>query len=181
MRQIVQDCQSALDWTATAVKEKFYPASDWMPYYPLGKNEPTFQQILDQQVKRLRADQPKIAAAFERHQQYQPGKAELGYLKALRKINTHRDFTPQIRQETQATTWNHGGAGVTLSGGASITMSGNADILIGGKSIRQIASVRTTYVDWQFTDPQISVLPTLEALASHVRAAVEDIRSEARL
>jgi len=37
------------------------------------------------------------------------------------------------------------------------------------------------YVDWRFTDPNVSVLPTLEKIAVLVRQAVEDVRREAQL
>jgi hypothetical protein len=181
VRQVVGDCQSALDWTATAIKEKFYPERDWMPYYPLGKNPGAFEKALDSQLAGLRTDHPSVAAAFERHQPYRPGKSELGYLKPLRKINTHRDFTPQTRTESRTLSFTHGGAAITLGEGAAIQISGNADVLIGGRSIRHIPPVTTTYVDWRFNEPPVSVLPTLEALVRHVRAAVKDIRSEAQL
>ena len=38
IRQVVLDCLSALDWTATAVKKK-YGKGDWKPYFPLVRSE----------------------------------------------------------------------------------------------------------------------------------------------
>jgi hypothetical protein len=84
IRNIVQDAQSALDWTATAVKKKFGKGK-WRPYFPLMKDAEAFAVEIEKQIKGLSASQPNIVSAFERHQPYQRGKTELGYLHALAK------------------------------------------------------------------------------------------------
>jgi hypothetical protein len=188
IRNIVQDAQSALDWTATAVKDKFYPGSKWRPYFPLAKDAAAFPAELEKQIKGLAADHPAIAAAFERQQPYQHGNTELGYLHALAKVNKHQDFTPQTRQEQQRVDVQFGSGSVSFDPAAVTFGSG---VSIGGVPVdprtqRPVPHpsqtvTETIYVDWRFNDPPVSVLPALEALARLVRGAVEDMRSEARL
>ncbi len=211
MRQVVQDCQSALDWTATAVKDKFYPGSTWNPYFPLQGDQAKFREALDKQIKGLEADRLHIAAAFERHQPYQSGKEALGHLHALRKVNTHRDFTAQTRKERRAVRVQTGGGyveygqgvrfnpggGITIGPGGGMTISG-AGVQIGphGTSIGGVpvdprtqrpiphpsqSVMQTVYVDWRFNDPNVSVLPALTDLTALTRSAVEDVRREAQL
>jgi hypothetical protein len=187
IRNIVQDAQSALDWTATAVKKKFGKGK-WRPYFPLMKDAEAFAVEIEKQIKGLSASQPNIVSAFERHQPYQRGKTELGYLHALAKVNKHQDFTPQTRQEQRRVNVQFGGSEVSFDPG-SVTFG--PGVLIGGVPVnpqtqRPIPHPSQTvtemvYVDWRFNDPTVSVLPTLETLARLIREAVEDVRSEAQL
>ncbi|MCA1708816.1 MAG: hypothetical protein LC808_38275, partial [Actinobacteria bacterium] len=180
IRGVVQDCQSALDATATKVKAK-YGKGTWKPYFPLvapseGPNE--FQTKLEEQIKGLAGSHPNIASAFERHQPYHPGHTELGYLKKLSNANKHADFTAQTRSEQRQ--WHQGGVlwseGVSWSGGVSVNVGG---------TMRPMGDPATTsvkvFVHWQFVDPPVPVLPTLEALVSQTEAAVTDIHHEAAL
>ncbi len=183
VRQIVIDCQSALDMTATAVKAK-YGSGDWKPYYPIGKTPEAFEEQLKRQIKGLAESHPEIAEAFGRHQPYRPKRAELGYLKVLRKINTHEDFTAQerveqivgIRQEFPGAIVEQDLVPHNLRIGPS---PGSTDVRLDGSP--PLRTFRTIFVDWRFVDPPVSVLPTLEALVQLTRAAVTDIRREAQL
>jgi hypothetical protein len=196
VRQTIQDCQSALDWTATAVKEKHIAASQWHPYFPLVRVPGDFAAELEKQLKGLAACKPQIAAAFERHQPYQNGKAELGYLHTLAKVNKHRDFTAQTREETR---WievpgpggssigfqpaGPGQAGISFGEGVRVSLGG---VPVNPKTLQPLGGGpkpyhETVYVDWRFNDPEVSVLPTLATLAGLVRGAVEDINREAQL
>lgn len=210
VRQVVQDCQSALDWTATAVKDSLYPASKWSPCFPLQKDPEKFEEALEKNLKGLRADHPGVAAAIERHQPYQPGKAPLGYLHALRRVNTHKDFTAQTRTEktrtrikTKDSEVEYEPEGLSMGSGPTRiehveVRGGFAGIEIGPEGIKlggvpldpttgqpvirpDHGVTEVVYVDWRFADPEVSVLPTLEALASLTRSAVEDVRREAQL
>jgi hypothetical protein len=188
IRNVVQDVQSALDWTATAVKDKYFPGSKWAPYFPLAKDPSKFPDTLEKQIKGLAANHPKIAKAIERHQPCQAGKAELGYLHDLAKVNKHQDFTAQTRQEQRRVDVQFGGGSVSFDPGAVTFGSG---VSIGGVPVDPMTQrpvphpsqtvTETIYVDWRFKDPPVSVLPTLEALARLVRDAVEDVRREAKL
>jgi hypothetical protein len=143
---------------------------------------------MEKQIKGLAAKKPKIAAAFERHQPYQPEKAELGYLHALARVNKHRDFTPQTRTEHRRVEAEFAGGSVSWDPAA---VSFGSGVFIGGVPVSPATqrpvphptqTVKDTiYVDWRFRELQVSVLPTLEALARLVRDAVEDVRRQARL
>ncbi len=193
VRAAVQDAQSALDWTANAVKEKYAGSGKRSPYFPLVKDAAEFSAAMEKQIKGLAAAEPNIAAAFERHQPYQPDKGELGYLHALAKVNKHRDFTAQTRTEQRriraagaggaVVEWtpDTGSGGVTFGPGVSI-----GGVPVDVRTQRPVPHTsqtvtETIYVDWRFVDPAVSVLPTLEKLAGLTRAAVEDVRGEAQL
>jgi hypothetical protein len=182
VRHVILDCHSALGHTATAVKDKYFPAGKWDPYFPVWDTPERFTAGIDRQIPGLRTNHPKVAAAFERHQPYQPEHAELGYLPMLNRVNDHRDFTPQERSEQRTTRFEFpGGAMIEMGEGASITMGPGADIRGGGTSIREVQPKQMVYIDWLFVDPPVSVLGTLEALARLVRATVQDIHREASL
>jgi hypothetical protein len=171
VRQVIQDCQSLLDATVNADKEKHVGTSNWSPYFPLAESPTDFPAAMERQINDLDSN---IVAAFERHQPYQPGKTELGHLHALARVNKHRDFTPQTRQVTHQVTYT-GPAGSLIFD--NLIVEGQFEVDVGGPTTR----TETIYVDWRFVDPPVSVLPTLEALARLVREAVEDIRREAQL
>lgn len=188
VRNTVSNCLSALDWTANAVKEKYGPNKGRSPYFPLRPTQQEFEDGIDQQIKGLRAKEPAVAAAFERHQPYQAGKSDLGHLHALGRVEKHQDFTPQTRQEQRTTrVETSGGGSVEYTDG--VTFSGN--VSIGGVPVDPSTQMPvphpsqrvtvTTYVDWRFKGPSVSVLPTLENLVRLVREAVADVRSEANL
>lgn len=180
IRGVVQDCQSALDGTATRVKQS-YGKGTWKPYFPLIRPPgglPEFEAELEKQIAGLAASRPQVAAAFERHQPYHAGRAELGYLKTLVNANKHADFTPQVRHEQRR--WQQGG----VSWGEGVSWTGGVFVGVGG-AMRPMGDRATTtqtiYVHWQFVDPPVAVLPTLQALVAQVHAAVEDIHQEASL
>ena len=181
IRSVVQDCQSALDATATRVKETYGKPSNWKPYFPLtsppaGRAE--FDKKLEEQIRGLALTQPNVAAAIERHQPYNSGKTELGYLHKLCRANKHADFTAQTQQRRKE--WTQGG--VTWTEGVSWT--GGVYVGVGGQ-MRPMGEPATTsvtiYVHWMFVDPPVPVLPTLRALVAQVEAAVEDIHDAASL
>jgi len=185
-----------LDWTATAVKKKFYPAQRWAPYFPLARRPADFPTQVEKQLRGLLRAHPKVAAAFERHQPYQPGKTELGYLKALSNANKHQDFTAQERETMRQIRAGDERGSITFihaaeQGATGMWIHPDAQVSFGGRPVDPTTLApldggpkpyqETIYVDWRFVDPPVSVLPTLEALADHVREAVEDIRGEAQL
>ena len=189
VRTVVQDCQSALDWTATTVRNKLAPGPRRGPYFPLVGDPLEFDRALDKEIAGLRLSHPTVADAFRRHQPFQPDKSELGYLHKLARVNKHQDFTGQTRTETPQLTLEHGGARVRLSGNARIVLRGNARLTLNGESIGPanwppppdsgITIDRRVLVDWRFNDPPIPVRRTLQALARQVREAVHDVRSSA--
>ncbi len=187
IRSVVQDCQSALDSTASQVKDKYLKKAKWSPYFPLAKTPGEFPTEMEKQLKGLATTQPKVAAAFERHQPYRPEGTALGYLRALSKVNKHSDFSEQTRQEhrvfeQRVVSPGGGQAVVRLSGNARIVQGPGSRILVGGRPLGdpETSSIRV-FVGWNFVNPPVPVLPTLQALVQQTRAAAEDIHAEAAL
>lgn len=196
IRTVVQDCQSALDATATRVKDKYLGGSSWRPYFPLGIDPADFATKLESQLKGVAAAEPGIAQAFERHQPYQPGKTELGYLHKLARANKHSDFSEQTREETRRVVASSPGGGTVAwtpyqPGKGGVIFGGGGTVLINGVPVNPATQlpvpsptqtvVQHILVGWNFVDPPIPVLPTLKALVQQVRAAVADIGHEADL
>jgi hypothetical protein len=94
IRNLVQDCQSALDWTMSDVHKR-YVANKGRPYFPLVADHDELVKALDRWLPQVRAAHPDIAAAFERHQPYRAGNAALGHLHELSGVNKHRQFSTQ--------------------------------------------------------------------------------------
>ena len=187
VRRVIQDCQSALDWTASAVNDRY--GSGRAPYFPLARRPEDFDADLDKQIKGLHANHPAIAAAFERHQPYQAGSEVLGYLHKLSRVNKHQDFSPQTRTERLRTRVDVAGMGVAEWDPRAIKFASGVSILgapIDPATQRPsphpaVAVTNVRYIDWQFVDPPASVLGTLQSLARSVREAVEDVESAATL
>jgi hypothetical protein len=94
--RFIEDCQRALDWTATDIDRAHGNARDRSPYYPLLDSPAKFAAAMKREFPKV----PKrVFDAIERHQPYQPDKGNLGYLHDLARVNKHQDFTPQTRTE----------------------------------------------------------------------------------
>jgi hypothetical protein len=181
VRHVIQDVQSALDWTATAVENK-YSKGNGRPYFPLTKEPKDFPVEMEKQIRGLSTSQPGVVAAFERHQPYNEGKAPLGLLHALARIEKHQDFSPQTRVEKRRRKT----GGVSWNPDVIIPSSPSGGMWVNGVKVHgdgaDLSAVETTiYVDWIFSDLSVPVLPTLEGLAQLTRSAVEDVRREAQL
>lgn len=189
IRNVLQDCQSALDWTATAVVNRYATPSRHSPYFPLGTDPADFRAKLATQLPDLDARAPAVAAAIERHQPYQIGSEVLGDLHKLCRVNKHQDFSPQTRTETRRVRAN-------IAGGGSVEWDQDAvtfgpGVFIGGVQVNPatqlpaphpgLSVTKVMYVDWRFIDPPRSVLLTLQALARSVRETVVDVRTAASL
>lgn len=183
--RFVEDCQRALDWTATDIDRKYGKARDRSPYYPMSDTATRFAAAMARDFPSV----PQVIYdAMERHQPYQPGKKSLGYLHDLARVNKHQDFTPQTRTESRrisacsdgvVVTWDPGGT--TFGDGVSI---GGVPVDRGTQlpvpsPMQQVTE--TVYVGWRFLNPKVDVLPTLESLGRLVAEAVNDVRDAAAL
>lgn len=194
IRAVIQDCQSALDWTAAAVKKQCGGKGKWKPYFPLVSELKAFPAAMEKQIPGLIESHPDVAKAFRRHQPYRRGKAELGYLHKLARVEKHEDFTPQTKKETRRidvsgpgssvsfTPWD-GEQGMQVAPGAKMWMNG---VEVDPQTFQPLGGgpkpyTETIYVDWRFVDPAVPVLPTLEALGRLVASAVKDVRRVAGL
>ncbi len=186
VRTVIQDCQSALDGTAGRVKDKYVPKQNWKPYFPLGLDPADFITKIDKELKGgFRLSHPAIAGAFERHQPYQTGKKELGYLHKLSRVNKHSDFSEQRRGTAVEIKTGPGGSYLGEINGQPVYLPEGVIRINGAANIRLAPNIENVTADilvgWNFVDPPAGVLPTLQALARLTREAVEDVHHEAAL
>lgn len=177
VRAVIQDSQSALDWTASVVRHKCY-GDDRRPYFPLAKDPADFQKSLSREFAGLETRCPQIAAAIERHQPYQPGHETLGYLHALSRVNKHQDFTPQTRHEHRTIETRGVIISPDLGTVEGVWVDGEK---VWGPGADLSGATLTVYVDWRFVDPAVSVLPTLRDLAALVRNTTSDVLGQPKL
>lgn len=181
--RFIEDCQRALDWTATDIDRKHGKASDRSPYYPLHDVPANFAAAMARDFPSV---PQTVYDAMERHQPYQQGKESLGYLHDLARVNKHQDFTPQTRTETRRIRASGGGAVVEWDPGAVTFGQG---VSIGGVPVdprtqRPVPSpaqevTEVIYIGWNFVSPNVPVLPTLESLSRLIAEAVTDVRHAA--
>lgn len=181
IRNLVQDCQSALDWTMSDVHKRYVAnAGRRSPYFPLWTDPGQFVRTFDDSLPQVRATRPDIAAAFERHQPYRAGNEVLGYLRQLSGANKHRQFSTQRLEVTRFDhPWVAAGGSletIPVEYGPMLDKDG-APIPGKSSSIPTITAIE--HIDWRFTDPDVSVLPTLQSLVAAVRDAVLDVRATA--
>jgi hypothetical protein len=178
--RFLEDCQRALDWTATDIDRTYGKASDRSPYYPLCDSPRAFKHAMCEHFPKV---PQAVYDAMERHQPYQPGKTCLGYLHDLARVNKHQDFTPQTRTERRAIRVSSGAAVVEWDSGAVTFGNGVyiAGVPVDPRTQRPVPSpeqevVEVLYVGWDFVNPNVPVLPTLESLARLIPEAVAEVR-----
>jgi hypothetical protein len=183
---LIEDCQRALDWTATDIDRAYGSASDRSPYFPLREDPKRFVEVM---TKDFPSVPQSVYDAIQRHQPYQPGKDVLGHLHDLARVNKHQDFTAQTRTETRRievsgpggskVSWSPDnvrfGSGVSVMG-APIDPLTQLPVPSQQHTVNQII-----YVGWKFTELDLAVLPTLGQLTTAVVQAVRDVRHEAHL
>lgn len=185
VRSIVQNCQSALDWIATAVDRKFGKAADRSPYYPLRDTPERFEEQFARDFAGVSVKAPDIHKVMAFHQPYTRGKGQLALLHDLARVNKHQHFTRQVRQHAKQ-------HGVVIGGMTLFSMTSNEDgtgtFSIGGPPIyghfteggvsyaesHDIALVNGTLVTWKFDTPDLAVQPVLVSLHDLVAYACED-------
>jgi len=155
IKNVVENQRSVLDYTAQAVADKY--ACKTNPYWPAAKNPADFQARMNKELPGIVATHPRIAAAFERHQPYQPSHSWLLHLFALTRENKHHRLTAQV-------------GGDELRPGV-VRPSGHSRI-VGPMVVR---------VRWDFVDPSVPVLDTLRQVQAGVQIAAEDVSSAAGL
>ena len=183
--RFVEDCQRVLDWTATDIDRAYGKASDRSPYYPLHDAPAGFAAAMARDFPTV---SQAVYDAMERHQPYQPDKKSLGYLHGLARVNKHQDFTPQTRTESRRIRASSAGGVVEWDPGAVTFGTG---VWIGGVPVdpltqRPVPSptqevTEIIYVGWNFVNPNVPVLPTLESLSRLIVEAVSDVRHAAGL
>ena len=188
VKTIVRSLRSALDSTATAIEQAHGTGQKNAPYFLMTMDQARFEELLDQQIRGLRATRPDIADAIERHQPYHPESAELQHLPSLYKVNSHRDYTLQIQGTGMTHTMSFMGMHIMSLGPTGMQIGGAAPWLGLAKTPPTVAGdpevasgVSGEYIDWRFQDPAISVLGTLLPLHETVVRAVEDVSQVAGL
>lgn len=183
--RFIEDCQRVLDWTATDIDRKYGQASDRSPYYPLHDAPARFAAAMARDFPTV--PQP-VYDAMERHQPYQPGKDSLGYLHDLARVNKHQDFTPQTRTQTRRIRASGGGAAVewnpnSVTFGRGVSIGG---VPVDPSTQRPVPSAtqevtEIIYVGWNFVQPNVPVLATLQSLSRLIAECASDVRHAAGL
>jgi hypothetical protein len=188
IRALARHCQSALDATAARVGEAYPGGSISLPRFPLAASAGDFDNKIEEQLTGLLRSQPMIAAAFERHQPYQPGNAELGYLHTLGHADKRTDFSKQKRTEVVEIERVPGGGFIVSVVGSTDRSRDREATAMSERTGLGFASpdivrhmTRSVFAGWTFVDPPGPVLQTLRALLGETRDAVTDICQEAGL
>jgi hypothetical protein len=185
--RLIEDYQRVFDWTATDLDRKFGKAKDRSPYFPLLDDENTLSKAMGREFSSVPAH---VFAAILRHQPFQPGKTELGYLHDLTRVNKHQDFTEQTLASTRTTRTTDTGTGevdwtpVAPSKGGVLIYAPSGSVVVDGVVVAEpdpSAPVEMVYARWIFVHPPVPVYATLEKLARLTTEAVEDVRHEAGL
>lgn len=189
----MRSLEGALVKIAHEVGKQFAPRKGRGPYFPLTDDPTKFPRLLEGELPNLAATSPHIAAAIERQQPYNPGYAVLGLLKALYRENHHHDFTLQERRQAQTQDFMIGGMILMSTGPHGITLGGppewrgvpiaqhrapGSEVYIDGQlqpAGGEAALMATTFIDWYFGDPEVSVLGTLIPLHNLAAQACDEV------
>lgn len=200
IRNAIQDQQSALDWVAHRVDQKYGKNADRSPYFPLHETHDEFTKVFTKHFGLVETARSDIRDAFERHQPYQPSHEVLGHLHTLARVNKHQDFTAQERKEANFYALVANGQ-ILLSGGSFNPGAQNGPAVhefnLGGLpadldgqrvalkvtsgSPERAATLRGIVIDWYFADPYLPVLATLNELQQAVTDTDADIGQVAAL
>lgn len=188
---VIRNLNSALDKTANGVQTTLFGRSR-STYYPLAGVEADFEATLERNIPGLRASHPEIADAFKRHQPFQRNKGALAYLKPLYREYAHHDFVRQVRKVEGLMGFSVGGMNMTRLGQSSLQIGGSswygfplddeATVFHAPPEMGLPMSVaQGTFVDWHFSEPDVSVLDTLRRLFMICGAACDDVAKTAGL
>lgn len=182
IKKVIEDQSSALDSVAHKVKERYLKQGGWSPYFPIETDPNRFPYRLNKELPGLASRAPAIGAAFERHQPYHPGKEPLQHVRAIARVNKHRDFTVQVREESTYRAIQMGGQSILTTGSHGTTIGGGpsppgfAVTEQRSGDVSSMSMVDAVLVDWKFVDPPVSVLSTMMAIQQIVTDATTDIR-----
>lgn len=186
VRAIVQDLQSALDWVATAVDQQLGRQLDRSPYFPLRADQTSFDRQFDRDFPGLRQSHAEVYEAFARHQPYVRGRAPLGYLHDLSRVNKHQHFTRQTRDLRGHWSMGIGGLSVQYNEGRGLRIGGSPPYghLVSGlasSSDGDVQFARGQLVTWNFVELGEAVQTTLLRLSQLVYEACADVCDAASL
>jgi len=174
-----------LDYIAHDIRERCCPEAPSKAkfYFPILPDQKTFETRLNEWFPGLPKVAPKVAAALEAVQPYQPGCAWLGQFNQVNNDNKHGDLVEQVRTERPETkvtgaggcqvSW---GPGVTFGSGVSIMgvpVDPRTQLPVPHPSIRV---ERITWVDFQFAGMGVSALGLLKKALAGVREIEEKIQ-----
>lgn len=188
---VVRSLEGAMGKTADGVAVQYAtqpkkPGARLRAYFPLTDNPAEFKDRLGRNLPGVGANYPRIAAAFERHQPYQPDRSELGYLKELYRVNHHHDFTVQETRNSQFVGVFMGGFRMGLdtvgeTSGWEVLASEEVMALEPKPGLPPTTAGVQHWIDWYFLDPSVSVATTLLALHRLCSEACEDVSATAGL
>lgn len=157
IKNVVENQRSVLDYTAQAVADKYGCGTN--PYW-IGKKTPRkFRTAMEENLPGILKNHQEIVDAFERHQPYQPDHDWVLHMFALNVENKHHRLTPQV-----------GGDELWPQPLVKLTTTGS-----------RIAGPTVVRVRWDFENPRVPVLATLERIQTGVQEAADHVCSEAGL
>jgi len=157
IKNVVENQRSVLDYTAQAVADKY--GCGTRPYWMGMKTPGDFRIAIEKGLPGILKGHRKIADAFERHQPYQPDHDWVLHLFELTPENKHRRLTPQV-------------------GGNELRPQPLIQLATSGSRISGPTAVR---VRFDFSNPPVPVLATLQRIQTGVEEAAGHVCSEAGL
>ena len=182
VRSVVAGNRSAMEFVANAVAAK-HGKPGRSVYWPNAKTPQNFDAVFDKAFSGLRKARPEIAAKWEQVQSYQPGYEWIAVLMELARKNGHHELTAQTRTETVRREVHGAGGSVPWDPGA-VTFGQGVSIMgqpVDPQTQRTVATQEVIYVDWLFTQPQVSALAALREIQAGMRPMLQEVCSVAGL
>jgi hypothetical protein len=155
IKNVVENQRSVLDYTAQAIADKY--GCGTKPYW-FGASKPTeFRRAIQKQLPGILNGHQKIADALERHQPYQPSHGWLPHLFSLTVENKHHRLTPQVSGDEFR---------------PRLLQPAGKSGFTGPVLVR---------IRWDFEDPPVPVLATLQRIQAGVQGAADDVSLAAGL
>lgn len=184
----LENQRSALEYIAHEITDR-YGGTARRIYFPYAPTQPDFATRMEQNMPGVAVNRADIADAIEECQPYMTSPPWLAYLVPLTNENKHNRLSPQTRDETRwiDTRVGAGHSGVVFQpyqpGKGGVSFAGQ--VFINGTEVDPTTLqprhggpkpyIETIYVDWLFSDLNLSAIVTLKDIQRGVRSAVESI------
>lgn len=182
VKRASEDYRSALDWLANAIWVMQGSLGSRSPYYPICKDQKTYEKVLARDFRGLDVSHPELEAVLRASQPYNPGFEGLGHLPELSNGNKHRQFTSQSRTAGNHTQMFFGGMGLMSFGPDGMTIgAAPPPEVVGGGSTGAFTedglsgSLTTPAYSWRFVVPaDVPVLGALREIQRIVTGVLDE-------
>ncbi len=205
IKGFLENERSSLDYLAVRITAAYGSKNASNVYYPLAPAPTEFDRLIDKNMPGVRLSKPEIGEALKQYQPYT--RSWLGKLNRLTRENKHNDLSAQtrtsrarreVRGSGGVVSWDprsvrFGGSRIEFGPGGGISFGpgggiefGQSGVYIMGEQVdpvtqRTPSTIDVIYVDWLFSDLNVSVLGTLREFATEVPKAINEIRQIARV